>query len=119
MLDAAVLMVPPGLAYEPRTVETFFAAQEIPVAYCDMCDLAAVDAAINASAAAAVFTSSPPFSGVARPGSEPMRPSAWLDKHRFKFINVNEMEFSETNYEQLLKRGYRIKDSETSRAMCC
>jgi hypothetical protein len=42
---------------------------------------------------------------------------AWLEAHRFKFINVNEMEFSETNYEQLLARGYRIKDSETSRAM--
>ncbi|HUR69598.1 MAG TPA: radical SAM protein [Candidatus Thermoplasmatota archaeon] len=42
---------------------------------------------------------------------------AWLDRHRFKFLNVNEMEFSETNYEQLLARGYRIKDSETSRAM--
>jgi cystathionine gamma-synthase/methionine-gamma-lyase len=27
-------------------LEDFFAAQEIPVAYCDMCDLAAVDAAI-------------------------------------------------------------------------
>lgn len=42
---------------------------------------------------------------------------AWLETHRFKFLNVNEMEFSETNYEQLLARGYRIKDSETSRAM--
>ena len=41
----------------------------------------------------------------------------WLDRHGFKFLNVNEMEFSETNYEQLLARGYRIKDSETSRAM--
>lgn len=41
----------------------------------------------------------------------------WLDRHGFKFINVNEMEFSETNYAQLLERGYRIKDSETSRAM--
>lgn len=41
----------------------------------------------------------------------------WLDKHRFKFLNANEMEFSETNYEALLARGYRIKDSETSRAM--
>src|SRR5215210_275652 len=30
-------------------LETFFAAQEIPVAYCDMCDLAAVDAAIEAT----------------------------------------------------------------------
>ncbi len=29
-------------------LEDFFAAQEIPVAYCDMCDLAAVDAAIAA-----------------------------------------------------------------------
>jgi cystathionine gamma-synthase/methionine-gamma-lyase len=29
-------------------LESFFAAQEIPVAYCDMCDLAAVDAAIEA-----------------------------------------------------------------------
>src|SRR6185503_12600117 len=27
--------------------EDFFAAQEIPVAYCDMCDLAAVDAALE------------------------------------------------------------------------
>jgi pyruvate formate-lyase activating enzyme-like uncharacterized protein len=42
---------------------------------------------------------------------------SWLDGHGFKFINVNEMEFSETNYEALLARGYRIKDSETSRAM--
>lgn len=42
---------------------------------------------------------------------------AWLDKHGFKFLNVNEMEFSETNYEALLARGYRIKDTETSRAM--
>ncbi|HEX2021893.1 MAG TPA: radical SAM protein [Candidatus Thermoplasmatota archaeon] len=41
----------------------------------------------------------------------------WLARHRFKFINVNEMEFSETNYAQLLARGYRIKDDETSRAM--
>lgn len=41
----------------------------------------------------------------------------WLDQHGFKFLNVNEMEFSETNYEQLLARGYRIKDTETSRAM--
>ena len=41
----------------------------------------------------------------------------WLERHRFKFINVNEMEFSETNYAQLLQRGYRIKDDETSRAM--
>lgn len=41
----------------------------------------------------------------------------WLDRHGFKFLNVNEMEFSETNYEHLLQRGYRIKDSETSRAM--
>jgi cystathionine gamma-synthase/methionine-gamma-lyase len=30
-------------------LESFFAAQEIPVAYCDMCDLAAVDAAIAAT----------------------------------------------------------------------
>ncbi|HJZ45804.1 MAG TPA: PLP-dependent aspartate aminotransferase family protein [Roseiflexaceae bacterium] len=30
-------------------LEAFFAAQEIPVAYCDMCDLAAVDAAIEAT----------------------------------------------------------------------
>ena len=42
---------------------------------------------------------------------------AWLERHRFRFINVNEMEFSETNYEAMLARGYRIKDSETSRAM--
>jgi cystathionine gamma-synthase len=28
-------------------LETFFAAQGVPVAYCDMCDLAAVDAAID------------------------------------------------------------------------
>jgi pyruvate formate-lyase activating enzyme-like uncharacterized protein len=42
---------------------------------------------------------------------------AWLEAHRFRFINVNEMEFSETNYEAMLSRGYRIKDSETSRAM--
>ena len=41
----------------------------------------------------------------------------WLDRHGFRFLNVNEMEFSETNYEHLLQRGYRIKDSETSRAM--
>ena len=41
----------------------------------------------------------------------------WLDRHGFTFLNVNEMEFSETNYEQLLARGYRIKDTETSRAM--
>ena len=41
----------------------------------------------------------------------------WLDRHGFRFLNVNEMEFSETNYEQLLARGYRIKDTETSRAM--
>lgn len=41
----------------------------------------------------------------------------WLDRHRFKFLNANEMEFSETNYEAMLARGYRIKDSETSRAM--
>lgn len=41
----------------------------------------------------------------------------FLDRHGFKFLNVNEMEFSETNYEALLSRGYRIKDSETSRAM--
>lgn len=41
----------------------------------------------------------------------------WLDKHGIKFLNVNEMEFSETNYEALLARGYRIKDTETSRAM--
>lgn len=42
---------------------------------------------------------------------------AWLDAHGFRFLNVNEMEFSETNYAQLLSRGYRIKDDETSRAM--
>jgi cystathionine gamma-synthase len=30
-------------------LESFFAAQEIPVAYCDMCDLTAVDAAIEAT----------------------------------------------------------------------
>lgn len=42
---------------------------------------------------------------------------AWLERHGFQFINVNEMEFSETNYAQLLARGYRIKDDETSRAM--
>jgi cystathionine gamma-synthase/methionine-gamma-lyase len=30
-------------------LETFFAAQGIPVAYCDLCDLAAVDAAIEAA----------------------------------------------------------------------
>jgi len=42
---------------------------------------------------------------------------SWLDKHAFRFINVNEMEFSETNYAQLLSNGYRIKDDETSRAM--
>ena len=41
----------------------------------------------------------------------------WLDAHAFKFLNVNEMEFSETNYVELLGRGYRIKDTETSRAM--
>lgn len=41
----------------------------------------------------------------------------WLERHGFRFLNVNEMEFSETNYEQLLARGYRIKDTETSRAM--
>lgn len=41
----------------------------------------------------------------------------WLDRHGFKFLNANEMEFSETNYAQLLQRGYRIKDDETSRAM--
>ena len=41
----------------------------------------------------------------------------WLDRHGFKFLNANEMEFSETNYEHLLARGYRIKDTETSRAM--
>lgn len=41
----------------------------------------------------------------------------WLDRHGFKFLNANEMEFSETNYAQLLARGYRIKDDETSRAM--
>jgi len=41
----------------------------------------------------------------------------WLDRHGFKFINANEMEFSETNYVALLAKGYRIKDTETSRAM--
>jgi len=41
----------------------------------------------------------------------------WLDAHRFKFLNANEMEFSETNYEAMLARGYRIKDTETSRAL--
>ncbi|HWG90083.1 MAG TPA: radical SAM protein [Candidatus Thermoplasmatota archaeon] len=42
---------------------------------------------------------------------------AWLAKHGFGFINVNEMEFSETNYAQLLARGYRIKDDITMRVM--
>jgi len=53
------------------------------------------------------------------PGSQEQMSAlvAWLDAHGFKFLNVNEMEFSETNYEQLLSRGYRIKDTETSRAM--
>jgi pyruvate formate-lyase activating enzyme-like uncharacterized protein len=53
------------------------------------------------------------------PGShEPMSGLvAWLDRHGFRFLNVNEMEFSETNYAALLSRGYRIKDDETSRAM--
>lgn len=41
----------------------------------------------------------------------------WLDKNGFKFLNANEMEFSETNYAKLLEKGYRIKDEETSRAM--
>lgn len=41
----------------------------------------------------------------------------WLDRAGVKFLNVNEMEFSETNYEAMLARGYRIKDTETSRAL--
>ncbi len=41
----------------------------------------------------------------------------WLTRHRFRFINVNEMEFSETNYGNLLERGYRIKDDVSMRTM--
>ena len=53
------------------------------------------------------------------PGSEEQMSAlvGWLDRHGFRFINVNEMEFSETNYEAMLARGYRIKDTETSRAL--
>lgn len=53
------------------------------------------------------------------PGSEEQMSAlvGWLDRHRFRFINVNEMEFSETNYKDMLARGYRIKDTETSRAL--
>jgi len=40
---------------------------------------------------------------------------AWLVKERIAFLNVNEMEFSETNYGQLLQRGYRILDDVTMR----
>ncbi len=53
------------------------------------------------------------------PGSQEQMSAlvSWLERHRFRFINLNEMEFSETNYEAMLSRGYRIKDTETSRAM--
>lgn len=53
------------------------------------------------------------------PGSQEQMSAlvSWLERHRFRFINVNEMEFSETNYEAMLARGYRIKDTETSRAL--
>ncbi|MHB8604713.1 MAG: radical SAM protein [Thermoplasmatota archaeon] len=53
------------------------------------------------------------------PGAlEPMSAlAAWLVAHGFKFLNVNEMEFSETNYPALLARGYRIVDDVTSRAV--
>jgi pyruvate formate-lyase activating enzyme-like uncharacterized protein len=53
------------------------------------------------------------------PGSQEQMSNlvGWLGAHKFRFINLNEMEFSETNYEAMLSRGYRIKDTETSRAL--
>ncbi len=53
------------------------------------------------------------------PGSQDQMESLvrWADGVGMKFVNVNEMEFSETNYAALLGRGYRIKDDVTSRAM--
>jgi pyruvate formate-lyase activating enzyme-like uncharacterized protein len=51
------------------------------------------------------------------PGSnEPMaKLIGWLVANGIRFINVNEMEFSETNYPALLSRGYRILDDVTMR----
>jgi pyruvate formate-lyase activating enzyme-like uncharacterized protein len=40
---------------------------------------------------------------------------SWLDKAGFAFLNLNELEFSETNYGGLLARGFAIRDDTTSR----
>ncbi|MHB8586046.1 MAG: radical SAM protein [Thermoplasmatota archaeon] len=39
----------------------------------------------------------------------------WINAEGFRFINLNELEFSETNYAGLLGRGFRIRDDTTSR----
>ncbi|HVL48860.1 MAG TPA: hypothetical protein VM889_09910, partial [Candidatus Thermoplasmatota archaeon] len=41
----------------------------------------------------------------------------WLVAHEVAFINLNEMEFSETNYVEMLKRGMRIRDDVSMSAM--
>jgi hypothetical protein len=38
----------------------------------------------------------------------------WADQHNFKWINLNELEFSETNAEELKKRGYTVKNDISS-----
>jgi len=38
----------------------------------------------------------------------------WADQHNLKWINLNELEFSETNAEELKKRGFTVKDDISS-----
>lgn len=38
----------------------------------------------------------------------------WTDQHNFKWVNLNELEFSETNAEELKKRGYAVKTDISS-----
>ena len=38
----------------------------------------------------------------------------WANRHNIKWINLNELEFSETNAENLIKKGFTVKDDISS-----
>ncbi|MCD6467898.1 MAG: radical SAM protein [Thermoplasmata archaeon] len=40
----------------------------------------------------------------------------WADEHGLKWVNLNELEFSETNCDELLKRGFDVKNDISAAA---